>query len=307
MRAAAWFRALLAVVTCGVALWAFIQGTCEIGRGCMNVIMGDILIWLVGVPLLIVGLPSIFLAVALFMNSRRGVMAALIFDVLVAGLIIIGILISNAQFSLHGDSEVTERLVVTAVAAAVALLFSAEAAGLLRACRGWTSAWRDYAALALTLGLMALAWPLLANYRHVQHVRGLTAYIATHLIDVPADTPITISRDVAPGGGHTDYVRFNGPGYCWGFSARHADATGWSLQGEAGWAFAVGKAPKIQSSAEARAYLGTLGLPENKLGDHRISGKDYDIDAPAAGGIFRVTSYGNVKLVLSKPLLVPER
>ena len=311
-RVAAWFRAVLAVLTCGVAAWAFIQGAVEIHKGCMAPMLGYFLIWFVGVPLLIVGLPSLFIAWALFRNSMRGVIAALIFDALIGAVLIGGVLLLNTHFSLYGGDDPMDLVLIAGLAAAVVLLFGVEAAGLLNTCRGWKGVWRGYAIFAVALGVVAVAWPLLSNYQHIRHVRVLKEYLVKNLVALPADTPLTVSRTASAGGVHMDHISFRSREYGWGFSAQHY-AEGWRLQDKAGWAFAIGASPKIQSVVEARAHLRKLGLPESSLGAKGEAGPKegvyatYIIEAAISGGSYLVSEYGSVKVCFSKPLVIPER
>ena len=313
---AAWFRAVLAALSGIGAVAAFVYGAILRSQGCMNVITGDFLIWLVGIPALLLCVASLGLAIALFRGSIR---AALIFDAIAVTAMVAGLTLWSNAYFLHGDySVLSERLGLGAAVAAAALLFGAEAAWLLRVCRGRRSAWREFGLLAAVLALVAIAWPIASNCRHVRHVRALQDYVTTHLIAVPDGVPMTVTRSANSSGGHSDHICFRTERFLWGVTALHEGSAGWRLEAgdkaEVAWASAAGKTPEILSAEQARDYLRSVNVADRNIGTHVVAKKDaggnrmiYVFDAPALGGTFEVTEFGNVHLHLSSPLAVADR
>jgi len=316
----AWLRTSLTLLILGGAAWGFIQSTRVMGKGDVAGLCGYIGIWIVDVPLLIAGILSLLIAVALFRKSVRGVKAALIFDILIGGSVALGVVVSSTDFFLHGHfgaGDMPWRLGTTAVAAGVVLLMGAEAAWLQSACRGWRGAWRGYAVLAVLMAAMVV-WLPLAEYRGIQHARVLREYIGKHLITVPADARITVLRDSSArfssaSGGHEDRIDFDtqrigfpGPAYGWVFTAQH-DAAGWRFENVAGVAIHHGMPPVIQSAAEARDYLIWIGVPASQLGTDQPMAKKYSIARPDIGGRYEVGENGGAVLYLVAPLVIPDR
>ncbi len=317
-QAAAWCRAVIATASGIAAIYSFIQGRILIGQGCMNIMTGDILIWFVGIPTLFLCLTSGFIAVALFRNSVRGIKATLIFDALVVTALVAGLILWNGAYFLHGDySDVGGQMHIGSIVAMVALLFSAEAAGLLYVCRDRQTAWRELGILAAALALIVIAWPIASNSHHLRHVQALREFASTQLFSIPVGTPVTVTRNANSSGGHSDHICFRGEKTLWGVSAQH-DGTGWHFASgdnkEVVWASANTKAPKLESCAGALGYLSSVGVAAGKLGTNCVVKNDpsahltiYVIDSPVLGGSFEVTDFGHVDLHLSKPLVVPDR
>lgn len=315
-RAAAWFRAVLAALSGIGSLAAFGYGMFLRSQGCMNVMTGDALIWLVGIPSLVLCLASFGIAVALFRGSIR---TALIFDAIAVTVIVAGMTLWSGDGFLHGDyGTLSERLRIGSMVATAALLFGAEAAWLLRVCRGRQRAWRDFGLLAAALALVVIAWPVASNARHVRHVRALQGYVTTHLFAVPEGAPMTVTRSANRSGGHSDHICFSTERFLWGVTAQHDGSAGWRFASgekeEIAWATAMGKMPEIVSAEQARDYLRSVGVADGNIGTHVVAKKDavgnrtvYVFDSPALGGTFEVTEFGNVHLHLTAPLMVPDR
>jgi hypothetical protein len=311
----AWIRAVTAAV-CGIAaVWAFVQGPILISHGCMDRMAGDFLIWFVGIPALILGISSAIIAVGLF---RKSISAAVILDTVIVIVIGAGLILTNVIFFLHGEhGDIGERLQIGLIGAAVALLFAGEAAWLSRVCRGRKTAWRDLGILAAVLALIVIVWPLVSRQLHVQHVQGLREFVATHLVAISPERPVTATRESASANGHTDCIAFTGGSAIWSATADHDSA---------GWHFMPGKAravmhansnwgTNINSSAAVIEYLRSAGVLAANIGTNCTSKQEtspphrtfYTIESPALNGSFEISQYGAVELFLSSPLVVPAR
>ena len=230
MRSAAWFRLGFTLLILGGSGWAFIGSMQAIHHGCVDAFGGFIGIWFMAVPLLGLGILSLAFAVPLFRESRWGIKAALIFDALIGGIGVIGVVASSTSFFLEGhfgEGELPARLGTTASAAGVVLLIGAEAAWLLSVCRGWRTAWRFCAGLAAVMVAM-VAWLPLAEYQGLRHVRVLQKYVTEHLITMPANSQLHVWRESFADGRHGHRVDFPSKEYCWAFFAQHDDG-GWRL------------------------------------------------------------------------------
>ena len=159
MRGPAWFRAILAGVTCMGAAAAFIYGAVLNSHGCMDRMGAAVMNYIYGVPLLIIGLPSIVTAVRLFRKSVCGIKVALTFDTIVVSIVTVTTVLCLDEFY-DPRNQLGERIFFGLLPAAIALPFCVEAAWLLSACRGWRRAWWGVGVIALVLliGPLAAHW-----------------------------------------------------------------------------------------------------------------------------------------------------
>lgn len=307
---AAWFRLAHALLILGGAAWAVVSSVRQIHQGCMNAFGGFIGVWFIAVPLLVLGVLSAVLAIPLFLKTPGGIKTALVFDGLVGGAAAMTLVISNTRFFLRGNfgqGDLPWRLGTSAFVAAVVLLMAAEAAWLLYAGRGWRGAWRGYAGLAVLMVAM-VAWPPLAEYQGLRHVRGVTDYVPGHLMIVPDGTQVHVSRESSPEGGHLHELGFSNPDYAWVFFVQHEGGK-LRFRDMGGILFLFRLSPHIRSVAEARELLIQCGVPAGNLGtplDVRLPmDEPYVIDAPAIGGRYGVETNGCVRLYFVSPPVIP--
>ncbi len=307
---AAWFRLAYALVILGGSAWTFVFSIREMHQGCMGSFGGFIGVWFIAVPLLVLGLVSAVLAIPLFLKTPGGIKTALVFDGLAGGVAALMLVISNTRFFLRGnfgDGDLPARLGTSVFVAAVVLLMAAEVAWLLCAGRGWRGAWRGYAGLAAFMAAI-VAWPPLAEYQGLRHVRAVTEYIPGHLMNVPDGTQVHVSRESSPGGGHRHEVVFSNPDYAWMFFVQHG-AGKFSFGDLGGLLFLFRLTPNIRSADEAREFLIQWGVPAGNLGsalDVKLPmDEPFVIDAPAIGGRYGVETNGCTRLYFVSPLAVP--
>lgn len=150
LRGPAWFRAVLATVACAGAAAAFIDGAVLNSHGCMDRLGGFIMICVYGVPLLIIGLPSIIIAIRLFKKTVLGIKVALTFDVIVV-LMVMGITARWINAFYDPMNPIGEQMAFGVAPAVIALPFCVEGAWLLSACRGWRRAWWGFGMVLLVL------------------------------------------------------------------------------------------------------------------------------------------------------------
>jgi hypothetical protein len=119
----AWFRAGLTGVLWLVTLAALVTGMVCIPQGEFKALAGKFLVLLLGVPLLILSVVSTVIAAALFRGSRRGAMAAILFDAMVGVLLVFlpiaarpidrtGVAVLSAPFAIALGLEAAWLLVV---------------------------------------------------------------------------------------------------------------------------------------------------------------------------------------------------
>jgi hypothetical protein len=320
MRVAAWFRGCVVLLLFIGSITAFVYGNVQISHGCMDKFLGEVVITFVAVPALVVGIISGFIALGLFWNSRKGLWGALIFDLIVMVAISVGLVIWSGDSFLHGDSSfLPERLLAGSIISGVVLLFGAEMAWLMCNCRGRKTAWRELGMLAAVLVVAVIPCPVASHYLHARHVDALRQYAGTHWFVIPADAPLRVFRSSGQAEGHWDSVIFRVGDACWSVRANHDGSKGWYFLGGgkeeiSGW-MPADKRPALQISTEdeVRRHLKLCGVPDGNIGpDFSLKTNSpanlvYVFPSTAVGGVYEVTSFGNIKLCLSGPLAVPEK
>jgi hypothetical protein len=129
-RGVAWFRAGLTGVLWLGTVTALGVGMVWLPKGEFSTLAGRFMVFIVGLPLLILSAVSTVVARTLFRQSRRGMVAAIIFDVIV-GLPLVLFLAAVMWGGAMSNRGQAERLCVGAVAAAFALFAGVETAWLL--------------------------------------------------------------------------------------------------------------------------------------------------------------------------------
>jgi hypothetical protein len=319
MRVAAWYRAIITALLMIGALVAVIQGSIYVSHGCMDRMVGDFLVWFVALPLVVVGLISGIIAVGLFSNSRKGLWGAVVFDAVVVVLAAVGLLLWNGEYAVKGDfGFLPPRLCAGALVSGVVLLFAVELAWLLNKCRGRKTAYIELGALAIFLFTVTIAWPMVSSSSASRHVNVLRQYVNAHWFSIPRNAQCYCMRGSEDSAGHTDHVGFEVGKARVHLFVKHEPGKGWNFSaGDKNDISALMPADKrpvqqISTEAEARDYLRLCGVPAGNIGaDWSLKTNSpndliYVFDSPAAGGTYEVTRFGNIKLCLQGPLLVPD-
>lgn len=305
-RSAAWVHAGLTLFIFGVAVWALIESLQAFAHGCMDAMGGSFLLWLVVIPMAIIGVMALGITITLFRQRRWGVVLALIYDVLAGGLALLGLILADQEYVSKGGGELTETILIAAVTSALVLLVSAGLVLLLAGCYGWKRAWWGWTALA-TLTLALVAWPPVVNLMNLQHVRVIRSYIATHLLRIPPETPVEVMRISDDRGGHHDDIRFHVADYCWITWPDH-ESDGWHLQDKIAWGVLTKEnLPRIESEGEARQFLLRFGASANDLGACTASSSNYCFKAATDDRYYEVTRDNGAHIYLTKPLVIPDR
>ncbi len=304
-RAAAWAHAGLAGFIYSVVAWLLAASLEAIHHGCMDAFGGGILLWFMVLPLALIGLPVLIITVTLFRRSRRGALAALIYDTLLGIPTFIGLVAASGSYVYEGGGDLGETMMIVALIAIGALLIGTGIVLLLTGCYGWKRAWWGYAVFA-TLTLALVAWPPAANLGNIQHVRLLRNHLAVHVLRIPPATPVRVMRLDDANGHHREDVRFHCAEHCWIINADH-EPDGWHLSTRAAWGMLTKEnTPRIESESEARQLLRKMGVPEKELGDCTLTGSNYFFKVTAADHYFEVTRDLGVNFWLKQPLIIPD-
>jgi uncharacterized membrane protein YhaH (DUF805 family) len=318
LRPIIWFRFFLGVLSCLGAVALLIYGFEETHQGgeMFQVLADEIFAGVIVICALLalIGLASLHIAVGLGRQRPRAARRAVIFDLIVVTLTVIGLALWGIHF-LIGGGDLADEMPWSGAFAALALVLAVEASCLLRGVWAWAHAWRVFSLVAGGLAFLAVIAPVSTNQILIRHVRPVLAHIDANWVRIPEDSRVSVISRSKNSSGAYDYnifvdtrlghrhvhvqLRSDGRWYFPASDPEH-DALDVCVRGDV----------RISTIPAARKLLDNGGVVDRNLGPARVTQlyagcTEYAFWSPRARGVYKVQDQGAIGLFLKKPLVVP--
>lgn len=308
---AVWLRGLMTLLAAGGGLAAFIEGRALVALGCMNVMAGDVLIFLVAIPCAFLAMFSCLVAFGLHRGSTGWMRTALVFDLLAVMLLLSALgWFARGHWREGSNEAFAESLWMGGGMGGALLLCAAEAASLMHACRRSRTAWPVFGLLVLVTVALAVIVPFRARALHLRHVAPLVDHLRAYWFRVPSDAEPSVSITHDGAGGHTDWVDLRAGDRSWSVWMRHDADGNWRAVVSDVVASGHGPAPAEGDPDPVGSALRAARIVPVDVGTNAavvvIDRQTFSrLSAPAAGGCFDVSAQGGVLFRLEQPLTIP--
>ena len=308
LRGVMWFRFGLGSVACLGMVAVFIPPGGELALMMLKIGLSLILA--------IVGLPSMAVAYGLWKRRRWAPGLTLGHDLSVVVLLTMPYLVGPLREFIMFGGYLIPTIAQTSAAAAIALMFGAEACHVAKKVWGWRLAWHVYALVAVGLVLATTLAPVMASKRLRRHVTPLLAHIDANWFAIPQNARVSVESWPNGSDGHRDRIHVEMQHLDWFVIAHHAADGGWRFPaggGEEGDTFHGRQHDRqlaVRSIEDAQKVLADSGMTDPDLGPGRLVEGEYgavsfEFWSPKAKGFVRVGTSGDIWFYLKDPLEVP--